>query len=88
MKTLIVSAVFTLFISSIPAFSQVGQDLKNAGADTKDAAVTGAKKTKNGTKKAYHATTKGVKKGVNKTATVTAKGADKVAGKTDTNPKP
>ena len=71
--------------TAVPMHAQVGQDLKNAGHDTKDAVKTGAKKTTKGTKKAYHSTVHGVKKGTNKAASATAKGADKVAGKTDTS---
>jgi hypothetical protein len=63
--------------AALPVYGQVGQDLKNAGKDTKDATVTGAKKTEKGTKKAAKATGHGVKKG-------THKAADKVADKTDT----
>jgi predicted small secreted protein len=63
-----------------PVYGQVGQDLKNAGKDTKDAAKTGAKKTAKGTKKGAKATKDGVKKGTHKTA-------DKVADKTDTDSK-
>jgi hypothetical protein len=64
--------------AALPVYGQVGQDLKNAGKDTKDAAKTGAKKTGRGTKKAAKATGNGVKKG-------THKAADKVADKTDTS---
>jgi hypothetical protein len=64
--------------AALPVYGQVGQDLKNAGKDTKDATVTGAKKTEKGTKKAAKATGHGVKKG-------THKAADKVADKTDTS---
>jgi predicted small secreted protein len=83
MKKFLVSAVL-LVAATLPAYSQVGQDLKSAGKDVKDATVTGADKTASGTKKAYSATKNGVKKGVNKTATATRKGADKVANKTST----
>jgi hypothetical protein len=78
--TLLIGASFVL-----PA--QVGQDLKNAGSDVKDAATTGAKKTKNGTTKAAKATGKGVKKGTNKAASETEKGAGKVKDKTTTDTK-
>jgi hypothetical protein len=64
--------------AALPVYGQVGQDLKNAGKDTKDATVTGAKKTGKGTKKAAKKTGHEVKKG-------THKAADKVADKTDTS---
>jgi hypothetical protein len=64
--------------AALPVYGQVGQDLKNAGKDTKDATVSGAKKTGKGTKKAAKKTGHEVKKG-------THKAADKVADKTDTS---
>ncbi len=71
----------------VPAYSQVGQDLKGAGQNTTDAAKTGAKKTKKGAEKATSATKKGVKKGTHKAALETEKGASKVKDKTsDNNP--
>jgi hypothetical protein len=79
-KAVLCTALF--FATLLPAYAQVGQDLKSAGKDVKDATVTGAEKTGTATKKVYGKTKNGVKKGVNKTATVTKKGADKVANKT------
>jgi hypothetical protein len=69
-----------VFVVAMPIYAQVGQDLKNAGQDTKDAAVTGSKKTGHAVKKgattSTHAVEKGattsthaVKKGVHKTGT-------------------
>jgi hypothetical protein len=84
MKTAIAAVVLLIETSAYAA--QVGQDLKAAGKDTRDAAVTGAKKTGKGTKKVYKSSTHAVKKGTNKVAHATAKGADKVADKT--SPKP
>jgi type IV secretory pathway TrbL component len=79
MKTGILAIALLIGSSTaLPVYSQVGQDLKNAGKDTKDAAKTGAKKTAKGTKKAAKATGHQVKKG-------THKAADKVADKTDTS---
>jgi len=80
MKTIIAAAVF--LVGSSALFAQVGQDLKKASENTKDATVAGAKKTANGTKKVYKTSTHAVKKGTHKVAHVTAKGADKVADKT------
>jgi hypothetical protein len=71
--------------TALPIYAQVGQDLKAAGKDSKDAVVTGAKKTGNGTKKVYKTSTHGVKKGTHKAAAATANGANKVAGKTSTS---
>jgi predicted small secreted protein len=86
MKKLIVSTVFAFatFSLSVSA-AQVGQDLKSAGKNVKDASVTGAHKTAKGTKKAYHKTKSGVKKGTHKAASETEKGAGKVADKTSTS---
>ena len=64
----------TLALASVSAFAQTaGQDIKDAGHDTKQAAKstgsgikkgtkTGYRKTKNGTKKAYHKTGQGISK--------------------------
>jgi predicted alternative tryptophan synthase beta-subunit len=82
MKKIIVSAAFVLATAGLSLSAQVGQDLKSAGKNVKDASATGAHKTDTATKKAYHATTKGVKKGAHKTASETQKGAGKVANKT------
>ena len=80
MKSAILAVLLTL--GSSAAFAQVGQDLKTAGAATKDAATTATDKTVAGTKKVYHKSTKVAKKGVHKTAKVTKKAADKVSNKT------
>ncbi|MGI9072067.1 MAG: hypothetical protein ACR2JB_12330 [Bryobacteraceae bacterium] len=69
----------------VPAYSQdAGQDMKDAGTHTKNAAKAAGRGTKKAAKKTGHA----VKKGTHKAASATAKGADKMADKTaDTNPK-
>jgi hypothetical protein len=77
-KGIFVVAMLFGISAALPVYGQVGQDLKNAGKDTKDATVTGAKKTGRGTKKAAKKTGHEVKKG-------THKAADKVADKTDTS---
>ncbi|HMF77853.1 MAG TPA: hypothetical protein VK604_19510 [Bryobacteraceae bacterium] len=88
MKSAIITAALMLGASlALPAYAQVKEDVKDAGKDTKDAAVTGAKKTGAGTKKAYKSSTHAVKKGTNKAAAGTAKGANKVVDKTTTSPK-
>ena len=82
------SALFTLVLllggsASIPMHAQtVGQDVKNAGADTKRAAKTGTADTKNGVKKGARATKHGVKRGTHKAASATENGAHKVKEKT------
>ncbi|HEX4748427.1 MAG TPA: hypothetical protein VH302_02695 [Bryobacteraceae bacterium] len=65
MKTILLS----LIVMAVPIYAQVGQDLKNAGADTKDAAVTGSKKTGHAVKKGATKSTHAVKKGAHKTGT-------------------
>jgi hypothetical protein len=84
MKTIIATVLLLVGTSAI--YAQVGQDLKAAGQNTKDAAVTGAKKTGKVTKKAYTKSTHAVKKGTHKAAKGVSKGADKVADKTATKP--
>ena len=66
MKTLLPLAL--LAAGSLLA-GQVGQDLKAAGQDTKDAADTAAHKTGHAVKKGATKSTHAVKKGVHKTAT-------------------
>src|SRR5947209_5529631 len=80
MKTAIFSVM--LLAGSGLMFAQVGQDMKAAGQDTKDAATTAGHKTKNGTKRAYNKTKTGTRKGIHKGATETEKGAGKVDQKT------
>ena len=79
MKATILSIALTVgMCAAIPAYSQtVGQDVKDAGHDTKTATEKGYNKTTHGVKKGYKKSTHGTKKGVNKAA-------DKVADKTTT----
>jgi hypothetical protein len=58
-----------------------GQDMKNAGSDTKDAAKSTGRGVKKGTKKAYHKTKSGTKKAYHKTGHGVAKVGDKMEGK-------
>ena len=80
MKTALFSLALLIGSSSgLPAYQQsAGQDVKDAGTDTKNAAKSAGRATKKGATKSTHA----VKKGVHKTATATEKGVGKVAGKT------
>lgn len=80
MKTLFLALALTATAGL--SFGQVGQDMKQAGADTRDAATTAGHKTKRGAKKAYHKSTHATRTGVHKGATATEKGADKVAAHT------
>ena len=60
----------TFFVAGsllLAAQDSIGKDLKNAGSDTKKAAVTGTHDTKKGVKKATSATKHGVKKAAQKT---------------------
>ncbi len=73
---------------TVPAYQKdtgdktVGQDLKGAGSDVKDATKRGAVKTKNGVEKGTTKSTHAVKKGTHKAASETEKGADKLKDKT------
>ena len=60
----------------------VGQDLKKAGSNTKQAAQTGTADTKKNVKKGAKATSHGVKKGTHKAASATERGAHNVKEKT------
>jgi uncharacterized protein YoxC len=68
-KAFLAVALFLAASLAIPAYSQVGQDLKAAGQDTKDAAKTGATKSTHAVKKGATKSTHAVKTGVHKTAT-------------------
>jgi predicted small secreted protein len=88
MKTVFLSTALLIVGSlALPAYQEsqsAGQDMKDAGTHTKNAAKDVGRGTKKGAKKKGHA----VKKGAHKAASATAKGADKMADKTsDTNPK-
>ncbi len=79
MKATILSIALTVGIcAALPAYSQnAGQDVKNAGHDTKTATEKGYNKSTSGVKKGYKKSTHATKTGVNK-------GANKVADKTST----
>jgi hypothetical protein len=66
-------------ITSLKAQETAGQDLKDAGHDTKQAAKKTGRATKKTAKKTGHA----IKKGTNKAADKTEDGARKVKDKTD-----
>lgn len=89
-SSLLVSTLILAASLAVPAYPQVGQDLKNAGQDTKTAAKNGAEKTKTATQKAAHTTTRGVKKGATKSTHAVKSGihktATKVSDKTQTTP--
>lgn len=64
------------------AQSTAGQDMKNAGTDTKDAVKNTGKGIKKGTVKTGKAIKNGTKKGVNKVSGATAHGSEKMEQKT------
>lgn len=86
-KALLSTALLIASSLALPAYQgtqSAGQDMKDAGTDTKNA----AKDVGHGTKKAAKKTGHAVKKGTHKAASETSKGANKVEDKTaDTNPK-
>ena len=75
----------TLTLGSVSAFALVpqtaGQDIKNAGTDTKDATKSTGRGIKKGTKTGYHKTKSGTKKAYHKTGHGLAKVGDKMSGK-------
>jgi len=82
---------FTLTLGSACVFAATpmtvqtaGQDMKNAGHDTKDAAKDTGRGVKKGTKTGYRKTKNGTKKAYHKTGSGVAKVGDKMEGK----PKP
>jgi Ni/Co efflux regulator RcnB len=86
---LAVSAVLLTALCSfsfgLPQNEGAGQDMKNAGSATKDAAKDTGRATKKTAKKTGHAVKKTTKKVVNKSAKKTKEGADKVEDKTQPN---
>jgi predicted small secreted protein len=75
----------TLALASVSAFAQTaGQDIKDAGHETKQAAKNTGKGIKKGTKTAYRKTKNGTKTAVHKTG----EGAEKLGDKMEGKPKP
>jgi tRNA(Leu) C34 or U34 (ribose-2'-O)-methylase TrmL len=75
---LLITAGLAMGLTAGTGFAQsAGQDMKNAGHETKDAATDAAHGTAKGTKKAYHATKKGTTTAAHKTAKGTEKAVDK-----------
>jgi Ni/Co efflux regulator RcnB len=70
---------------AIPQNEGAGQDMKNAGNATKDAAKDTGRATKKTAKKTGHAVKKTSKKVAHGTAKKTKEGADKVEDKTKPN---
>jgi predicted small secreted protein len=71
------ASIIGIVLAAATPAQTAGQDIKNAGHETKEAAKdagkgtakaakTGARKTKNGVKKGAHATASGVEKGADK----------------------
>ena len=84
--TLFLSAVLAFGTSSAFTLAQsAGQDMKNAGHETKDATVDAGHGVSKGTRKAYHKTKQGTKKAYHKTKRGTKKAARKVQGKSTTD---
>jgi Ni/Co efflux regulator RcnB len=70
---------------AVPQNQGAGQDMKDAGNATKDAAKDAGRATKKTAKKIGHAVKKTSKKVVHKGAKKTKEGADKVEDKTQPN---
>ncbi|MBV9268420.1 MAG: hypothetical protein JO061_19795 [Acidobacteriaceae bacterium] len=92
MRTAFLSIALFAMAISVPLRAQVGQDLKNAGEDTKDAAKTGAKKTGHAVKKGATTSTNAVDKGATKSTHAVKRGVHKTATKVsdhtqDTSPR-
>jgi hypothetical protein len=76
---LLLAATLTCAGSAIA--QTAGQDMKNAGTDTKDAAKSAGSGVKKGTKTAYRKTKNGTKKAYHKTGEGAEKVGDKMQGK-------
>ena len=79
MRKFLSVALLTAGSLAIPAYSQVGQDLKDAGQDSAHDVKKGATKSTHAVKKGATKSTHAAKTGVHKTAT-------KVSDKTQTTP--
>lgn len=79
MRTGLLSLALLAVSATLPAYAQVGQDLKAAGQDTGHDVKKGATKSTHAVKKGATKSTHAVKSGVHKTAT-------KVSDKTNTSP--
>ena len=67
-RQILVAGALSIGLGAGMAYAQTaGQDLKNAGHETKDATADAAHGTAKGTKKAYHATKKGTETAADKT---------------------
>lgn len=81
-KTIWTGLLAATLVVSAPAFSQTaGQDLKDAGHDTKSATKATGRGIKKGTKTGYRKTKNGTKKAYHKTGSGIAKVGDKMDGK-------
>jgi hypothetical protein len=86
LKTIALVFVFMLFITTGFAITQDGakQDIKAAGADTKNAAKNTGHAVSTGTKKTYDKTASGTKTAYDKTANGTKTATDKTVNGTKT----
>jgi len=78
-SALFLSAALT--VASVAVAQTAGQDMKDAGHDTKQAAKDTGNGVKKGTKTGYHKTKHGAKKAYHKTGEGTEKLGDKMQGK-------
>ncbi|HZY63129.1 MAG TPA: hypothetical protein VFE38_11425 [Edaphobacter sp.] len=83
--TLVLSAALVFGTSSALTWAQTaGQDMKNAGHETKNATTDAGHGISKGTKKAYHKTKRGTKKAYHKTESGTKHTVHKIEGKPTT----
>lgn len=67
LSTFALTALLTIALPSTLAIAQTaGQDMKNAGSETKSATKNAGRSISKGTKKGYHKTKKGTKKAYHK----------------------
>lgn len=85
MKThsILIASIMAFGLTFAAAAQTAGQDLKNAGTETKDATKDAVKGTGKAVKKGARKTKNGVKHAANATASETEKGAAKVKQKTE-----
>jgi hypothetical protein len=82
-RPLVLACSFAMGLAFGARAQTAGQDIKNAGHETKDASKDAAKATGKAVKTGAHKTKEAVKHGTHATASATERGADKVKEKTE-----
>jgi hypothetical protein len=82
-RTLVLATAFAIGLAFGAMAQTAGQDIKNAGHETKEASKDAANATGKAVKTGAHKTKEAVKHSAHATASATERGADKVKQKTE-----